>query len=553
MLKALWCLFGLCLALSLKSVCAQVAPAYPLIPYPQQIEAQEGRYVIDERTRIALSDPSNPDMQRLAAFFVDLVSHATGVTLPVLTAPADSAMRHSVAFLLDGDAAHGPEGYRLSISPDGITVRAAEAAGLFYGMQTLRQLLPVSAEAGPPVRPTFRTTVPALEIRDAPRFAYRGMHLDVGRHFFPTAFIKRYIDLLALYKFNTFHWHLTEDQGWRIEIKQYPKLTSVGAYRAETMIGAFRDQPRQYDGQRYGGFYTQDEVREVVAYARDRHITIIPEIEMPGHSKAALSAYPELACTPGPFEAATLWGIFEDIYCPKEETFTFLENVLTEVMALFPSEYIHIGGDEAPKKRWKESEVAQEVIRREGLADEHALQSYFIRRIEAFLNRNGRKLIGWDEIIEGGLSPTATVMYWRSWATEGQPNPAKVAVQQGNPVIMTPNNTLYFDHYQAAPETEPLAIGGLTPLEEVYEYEPIPSDFTEAEARRVLGAQGNVWTEYMETPEKVEYMVFPRLLALSEVVWSPRTARDWDSFQLRLSRELSRLDALGVNYRVPQP
>lgn len=328
----------------------------------------------------------------------------------------------------------------------------------------------------------------------------------------------------------------------------------MGAFRKTSLIGAYRDQPRHFDGQRHGGFYTQDEAREIVRYAAERYITVIPEIEMPGHATAAIAAYPELACTPGPFEVEKLWGIFEDIFCPKEETFAFLENVLTEVMDIFPSEYIHIGGDEAPKKRWQESSVAQEVIRREGLKNEHGLLSYFVHRIEHFLNASGHKLIGWDEIIEGGLSPTATVMYWRNWGKSADGvNAAKLAASQGNNFIMTPNATLYFDHYQADPSVEPLTISGRSTLEKVYAYEPIPEDFTPDEARRVLGAQGNVWAEYMQTPQKVEYMVFPRLLALSEVVWSPAVGRDWSKFRQRLPLALERLDALEVNYRPLDP
>jgi hexosaminidase len=353
---------------------------------------------------------------------------------------------------------------------------------------------------------------------------------------------------MASYKLNRFHWHLTEDQGWRIEIRAYPRLTEVGAWRAETLRGHYGNRPHAFDGTRYGGFYTQDEVREVVAYAAEHHITVIPEIEMPGHSLAALAAYPELACTDGPFEPATLWGVFDDIYCPKEETFAFLETVLTEVLELFPGPWIHIGGDEAPKARWRESAVAQEVIRREGLADEHELQSWFLRRIEGFLADHGRRLVGWDEIADGGLSPTATLMFWRDWSPEA----LAMAAEQGNDIIMTPNSTLYFDHYQGDPAQEPLAIGGLTTLGDVYAYDPVPASFTPTQGRRVLGAQANVWTEYLTTPQKVEYMVFPRLLALAEVVWSRLERRDWFSFQGRLPAQLERLDVRTVNYRRPR-
>ena len=387
--------------------------------------------------------------------------------------------------------------------------------------------------------------VGATEIQDAPRFPYRGMHLDVGRHFFGPDFVKRYIGMLARYKINRFHWHLTEDQGWRIEIERYPRLTQVAAWRSETHVGHARE-PYNGDGQRYGGFYTKDEIREIVAYAQERYVTIVPEIEMPGHSLAALAAYPELACTEGPFEVATTWGIFEDIYCPQEETFEFLEGVLTEVMELFPGEYIHIGGDEAPKARWEESPVAQAVIEREGLEDEDELQSWFIRRIERFLNANGRRLIGWDEILEGGLPPNAAVMSWRGTAGGIE------AARQGHDVVMTPTSHLYFDYYQSEDrDQEPLAIGGYLPLERVYSFDPVSADLSSEEARHVLGAQGNVWTEYIETADHVEYMVFPRLFALAEVVWSSPESRSFDSFSQRLGWHLSRLDALGVGYRIP--
>jgi len=532
-----------------RGVCGQDLNRYPIIPWPQQLEARDGTFTLDSLTQVTVSNPANEDLRAVAEYWAGKVRLASTLPVPIATAPATGPARNTVAFLLDADASTDAEGYRLEVSPESATITATTTAGLFYGAQTLRQLLPVAVERGGVVRGEDTTvwTIPAVVIDDAPRFGYRGMHLDVVRHFFPVSFIKRYLDLMALYKMNRFHWHLTDDQGWRIEIKQYPKLTEVGAYRKETLVGHHNNQPRTYDGQRYGGFFTQEEVHEIVAYAEARHITVIPEIELPGHSLAALAAYPELGCTERAFEVATTWSVVDGIYCPKEETFTFLENVLTEVMALFPGEYIHIGGDEAPKARWEESEVAQEVIQREGLADEHALQSYFIRRIERFLNEHGRRLIGWDEIVEGGLSPTATLMFWRDWNVEA----LKQAAEQGNDVILTPNRTLYFDHYQGAPATEPLGFGGMSTLEDVYAYEPVPESYSEQEAVHVLGAQANVWTEYMETPQKVEYMVFPRLLALSEVVWSPKAARNWVSFQGRLPAHLTRLKVLTVNYRRP--
>jgi hexosaminidase len=421
--------------------------------------------------------------------------------------------------------------YDLIVSKNGIEISAAGNQGLFYGVQSLIQMLPLEGNA---------VRLPIMEIQDTPRFSYRGMHLDVCRHFFPVDFIKKYLDMMALYKMNTFHWHLTEDQGWRIEIKKYPKLTEIGSIRKETMIEKNFD-PYVGDGQLYGGFYTQEQIKEIVAYATERHITVIPEIEMPGHSVAALAAYPELGCTPGPFEVFTKWGVTDDIYCPSEATFTFLENVLTEVIALFPGKYIHIGGDEAPKNAWKKSPLAQQVIKREGLKDEFELQSYFIRRIEKFLISKNRQLIGWDEILEGGLAPEATVMSWRGEAGGIE------AAEEGHDVIMTPNSVAYFDHYQAGPEGEPLAIGGFTTLEDVYTYEPVPKELSAEKAHHVLGAQGNVWTEYMKTTEHVEYMVFPRMLALSETVWTNADKKDWSNFQKKMETQYKILDARNVN------
>ncbi len=358
--------------------------------------------------------------------------------------------------------------------------------------------------------------------------------------------MKKYIDLMSRFKLNTFHWHLTEDQGWRIEIKAYPKLTQIGAWRKETMV-AKNFNPYIGDGIPHGGFYTQDEIREVVAYAAERHITVVPEIEMPGHALAALAAYPELACTPGPFEVATTWGVFEDVFCPTETTFEFLEKVLDEVLELFPSKYIHIGGDEVPKRRWRESDEAQAIMRREGLKDEEELQSWFIRRIETFLNDRDRLLIGWDEILEGGLAPNAAVMSWRGEAGGIE------AANDGHNVVMSPGFALYFDHYQAEPSKEPLAIGGFSPLDKVYAYEPVPAELDPSRTHHVMGAQANVWTEYMKTGEHVEYMVFPRLMALAERVWSPQQHRDFDAFLSRLKPQYRILDQLDVNYRIPDP
>ena len=447
--------------------------------------------------------------------------------------------KDAIIFRLD-KSLNNPEAYKLSVSPFDVTITAPTGAGAFYGIQSLVQLMPSGVFK--PGNKAKRIPVSCVEIFDEPRFSYRGMHLDVGRHMFPVGFIKKYIDLLAMHKQNKFHWHLTEDQGWRIEIKKYPKLQEIAAFRKETLIGHASDKPMQFDGKRYGGFYTQEEVKDIVKYAQDRFINIIPEIEMPGHSSAALAAYPELACTDGPFKVQTTWGVFEDVYCPKEETFEFLENVLTEVMELFPGEYIHIGGDECPKAAWKTSAVCQDLIKKEGLKDEHGLQSYFITRMEKFINSKGRKIIGWDEILEGGLAPNAAVMSWRG--TEG----GIEAARQKHNVIMTPTSHCYLDYYQSQPDEEPLAIGGYLPLSKVYSYNPIPEELNEEESKYILGVQGNVWTEYIPSSEHAEYMAFPRAIALAEVGWSPQSERNYEDFTTRLVNHFPRLNAMNVNY-----
>ncbi len=501
-----------------------------IIPQPQEINLGDSFFKFDKTTIIAFEDDAT--LKQQAEYFSELIKNT--LSLEVKTMPlAEISNELRIILKLDEKLKGlGDEGYKLLIEKEEIIITAMSAKGSFYGLQTLFQLM-LSAND---------SRIQTMEITDQPRFKYRGMHLDVGRHVFPVEFIKKYIDLLAFYKFNTFHWHLTEDQGWRIEIKKYPKLTEVGAWRNETLIGHGGKKPHEYDGKSYGGFYTQEEIRDVVDYATKRQITIIPEIEMPGHSLAALASYPELACTPGPFEVATRWGVFKDIYCTKDETFEFLENVLLEVMELFPSKYIHIGGDEAPKTRWKECSTCQETIKREDLKDEHELQSYFIQRIEKFLNSHGRQIIGWDEILEGGLAPNATVMSWRG--TEG----GIAAAKQNHDAIMTPGSHCYFDHYQSNPETEPLAIGGFTTLEKVYSYEPIPDTLNSEESKHILGAQANVWTEYMETSDHVEYMILPRMAALAEVNWATPDNKDWELFKMKIQEHFIIYDSLGYNY-----
>jgi len=424
-----------------------------------------------------------------------------------------------------------PEWYALTVMPQGIAITAPTEAGLFRGSRTLVQLLEQGLDTG---------SIPCLSITDFPRFPWRGMHLDPCRHFWSVEFTKKYIDLLARYKMNSFHWHLTDDQGWRIEIKKHPRLTEVGAWRKGSQVGPYAKL--QYDSIPYGGFYTQDQIREVVAYAAARHINVVPEIEMPGHALAALAAYPHLGCTGGPYEVNRGWGVFEDVFCAgNDSVFAMLEDVLTEVMALFPSEVIHIGGDECPKEAWKVCAKCQARMKAGNLKDEHELQSYFIQRIERFVNSKGRKIIGWDEILEGGLAPNAAVMSWRG--TEG----GIAAARSGHYAVMSPGSHCYFDHYQGDPANEPLAIGGYTPLQKVYSYEPIPAELKPEEHKYILGAQGNLWTEYILTPEHVEYMVVPRMLALAEVLWTPKEARDEKNFIERLESEFHRLEALDVN------
>jgi len=511
---------------------------YQIIPQPEYLSAEQGRFLINSTTKIVAEE----NLQNEASYLLGLLNGVQGLDMDIVT---EAGEKGNIRLELD-PSIENDEGYALSVSFERIIISGKTAQGIFYGIQSLRQLMPINIESN---KNEFQElTIPAVEIKDSPRFAYRGMHLDVGRHFFSVSDVKKYIDLIAMHKMNTFHWHLTEDQGWRIEIKKYPRLTEIGAYRKGTAIGlaGTRNAPYTYDTIPYGGFYTQEEIKEVVAYAGKQHITVIPEIELPGHSSAALAAYPEFGNTKGPYEVAKRWGIFKEIYAPTEETFTFLEDILSEVMDLFPSKYIHIGGDEALKDEWEESAYAQEVIQREGLKDEHELQSYFIARIEKFLNANGRDIIGWDEILEGGLAPNATVMSWRG--IDG----GIAAAKQGHSVIMTPGTHCYFDYYQEAEDKrieEPIT-GSVrfTTVEKVYNYEPIPEGLTNEEATYILGAQGNVWTEYMPTYDIVEYKVLPRMTALSEVVWSSKESRNWEGFHSRLQNMVRRYDALGYNY-----
>jgi len=542
LLLAAWALSGCEFAGGADPAREPIVPKrYNLVPLPRLVVERDGNLKLGADTRIATRG-ADPDLDRVATFLAQRLRSVTGYPVPVVSADAAGEPIVGAPLIeLDVDPSRpDDEGYVLDVSTSAIQLSAKGARGVFYGVETLRQLLPGEVDApGPTDGVTW--SMPAVRIEDAPRFAYRGMHLDVSRHFFSVEFVERYIDLMALYKMNTFHWHLTDDQGWRIEIKKYPQLTAVGAMRKETVVGR-PSKPPIFDGQPYGGFYTQDEIREVVAYAADRFVKVLPEIEMPGHCLAALASYPELACTPGPFETATSWGVFDDIYCPSEGTFQFLTDVLGEVITLFPDALVHVGGDEVPEARWRDSPVAQEVVTRESLASTSDLEAYFVGRIASFLTANGRGLVGWDEIAARGKVADATVMSWRGADT------GLAAALQGYPVIMTPVGYTYFDQAQSGDLGEPLAAGAVLSLEHVYAFEPVPAGLGEAQAPLILGGQGNLWTEYVATNEHAEYMVFPRLLALSEALWSPRASRSYLDFLARLTGNAKHLDALGVNY-----
>ncbi|THU41112.1 beta-hexosaminidase [Niastella caeni] len=499
-----------------------------LIPLPVAIKQSAASFYINPATKIIAG---NKALQKITALLNDYVIAAGGKRLMVTTT---TPVNNFISIEIDSTEIPNKEGYRLLIDEKAIRCIGHDAGGVLYGLQTLRQLW----SAG-----KTKIKVPGCTIDDYPRFEYRSMALDVSRHLFPVSFIKKYINLLALYKFNTFHWHLTDDQGWRIEIKKYPKLQSVAAWRNETLIGHKKELPHRFDGKRYGGYYTQEQIKEVVQYAADRQISIIPEIEMPGHATAALAAYPALGCTGGPYKTATFWGVFDDVYCAgNDSTFSFLQNVLDEVMALFPSIYIHIGGDECPKTRWKACTKCQQRKQALGLQDEHALQSYFIQRMEKYLNSKGRQIIGWDEILEGGLAPNATVMSWRG--EEG----GKAAIAQHHRVIMTPESHCYFDYYQSLYAEEPLAAGGFTPLQKVYGYEPLASSTDSMNATYLAGVEGQAWSEYYTSTAKATYMIFPRALALAELAWTPVALRNYDNFLSRLRHQKLLQQQEGVNY-----
>lgn len=519
------------------------AQSADIIPAPTMVETKEGKFIINASTKILLKSHG---LERSSAFFNAYLKKFYGMQLTVV----NGGNINGSSIVLKNSQTQGGTHGAYEINMDDINVLSIDGddeEGVFHGIQTLIQLLPVER--------SNRLAISRYNILDTPRFAYRGMHLDCGRHFFSVDFIKQYIDFLAMHKMNTFQWHLTEDQGWRIEIKKYPLLTQVGGCRNGTIIG--HNPGTANDNTKDCGYYTQSQIKDIVKYAADRYVTIIPEIEMPGHASAAIAAYPQLSCFPdsstvikakvpwaGPMTGKQVqqsWGVFPDVFAPTDYTFNFLQNVLDEVMALFPSHYIHIGGDECPKDYWKKSAFCQQLITQNNLKDEHGLQNYFIGRIEKYLNSKGRSIIGWDEILEGGVAPNATVMSWRGEAGGIE------AAKQHHDVIMTPTTYVYFDYTQSKHE-DSLTIGGYLPVETIYNYEPIPAQLTPDEAKYVLGGQANVWSEYMSNPAKVEYMIFPRLTALSEVLWSPKENRNWDDFKQRMQTQYKRYDLWGVRY-----
>lgn len=522
-----------------------------IIPKPVEIKRDNGSFLLTKEILIEHSISTKKE----ASFLHNYLKSYYGLDLQLTT--SNKEKKKSILLISAGEQEQKGL-YELTCSSKGILI-AGDNEGVFYGIQSLIQLLPTQNSKSK----IQNLTIPCLTITDYPRFAYRGMHLDCSRHFWPVDFVKKYIDYLALHKFNTFHWHLTDDQGWRIEIKKYPKLTSVGGWRNGTIIGRYPGTGN--DGLKYGGYYTQEQIKEIVKYAADRYINVIPEIEMPGHSSAAIAAYPELSCFPDEptinfypkqcewsgdktgKQVQQTWGVFDDVFCAgQENTFTFMEDVMEEVLALFPSKYIHVGGDECPKENWKRCTKCQQRIKDNNLKDEHELQSYFIQRMEKYLNGNGRTLIGWDEILEGGLAPNAVVMSWRGEAGGIE------AAKQNHDVIMTPGNPVYFDFSQSENE-DSITIGGYNPIEKVYAYDPVPKELTGEQARHILGAQANLWTEYIGNTKKVEYMILPRMAALSEVLWSQKESKEpiaigWKNFETRLAEQFKRYDLWKANY-----
>ena len=524
------------------------ANEYNLIPLPNQMTPQTGRFELSKQVKV-VTDGCTPEVVAIADTLIKRIALTSGIEMQ------QTSSAQAPAIVFKTQAGMPDEGYQLSVTPENITLVASKPNGFFYGVQTIYQLLP-PAVYGNKIDKKANWSIPAVEIEDAPRFAYRGMMLDVCRNFSSVEYVKRFIDMLAMHKMNTFHWHLTDDQGWRIEIKKYPELTNVGSNRKETLIDYYyTNYPQIFDGIPVGGYYTQEEIKDVVAYAASKYITVIPEIEMPGHAIAALASYPHLSCNPDTtYEVTGTWGIFEEVFCPKEETFEFWEGVIDEVVELFPSPYIHVGGDECYKTAWINCSDCQALIKKLGLKDdtkpspvdgklhtkEEKLQSYIITRMEKYINSKGKNIIGWDEILEGGLAPNATVMSWQG--IEGGMNAAK----QGHNAIMTPMPYMYLDFYQEDPETAPVTIGGYVTLKNTYTFNPVEDDADELVKKHIIGVQGNAWNEYMQTEERRDYQIFPKLTAISETAWTENSNKDWNDYCKRMEEEFERLDILGV-------
>jgi hexosaminidase len=515
---------------------AQAASVTPIIPAPVKAESRPGTFQLTTSSRIIADDSFKEEAELL----VERLRPSTGFALPIKS--AEASLGDITLTTKGANASLGPEGYSLSVVPSGVTIRATTPAGAFYGAQSLLQLFPPEIFSLKPAQADW--TIAGVEISDSPRFSWRGFMLDVSRHFFTPAEVKQVLDLMALYKLNTFHWHLVDDQGWRIQIKKYPRLTEVGAWRDGIGFGLDPKSSTAYaNGDRYGGFYTQDDIREIVAFAAQRHITVVPEIEMPGHSSAALTAYPQFAC-PGVKESIPMsGGVFTGVYCAgNDATFAFLDDVISEIAPLFPGKYIHIGGDEVVKSNWMACARCQARIKAEGLKDEKELQSYFIRRAEKIVNAHGKTIIGWSEIRDGGLAPQATLMDWIGGGAE--------SARSGHDVVMAPTKYCYFDHYQSTNHVaEPKAIGGFLPLQRIYQFEPVPPKLPPEFYSHILGGQANLWAEYIPNLRQVEYMMFPRLAALAEVTWSPKELHDWEDFKSRAALNEKRLALLGVNFR----
>lgn len=509
---------------------------YGIIPKPKSLKELAGEFKINKHTAIIIPE-GDTLVEEIAVDFADRIKTCTGIDIKVRTFPSSGTTPNSIIFKKDEGMGH--EEYTLHITPQNIVITATTPNGMYYGIQTIYQLLPAEIY-GETKAGGLKWEIPCCEIQDAPRFPYRGLMLDAGRYFMPKELVMKFIDVMSMHKQNFFHWHLTEDQGWRIEIKKYPRLTEIGAFRKESPIG----ETKEGDGIPHGGFYTQEEVKEVVEYARKRYVTVVPEIELPGHATAAIAAYPELSCFPDrKYEVATMWGIKKDVFCPSATTFRFLEDVFTELFDLFPSPYYHIGGDECPRDQWKESPYCQELMKVLGLENEDQLQIFFVQRMAKFLKEKGNKtVIGWDEILDGGAVPGTIIMSYRGH------NPAVRAAKQGLNTIVTANRWNYLDYYQEDPDTEELSMFLFLPLEKVYNYFPIPDTVPQQYHPYFFGQQGSVWTEYIQTPRRAEYMTFPRAVAMSEVAWCAKEDKNWDSFRKRMVKGFARLDHKDVNY-----